>query len=159
MEYAGRIRTVNKYPENAAQKPLKFCLIVLMAAWFVMGVSSCLNPSAQQPILRPIPEQNISDLQEIKIEVLLITTDSASVPGVRVTAETDNSTSSDVTNSEGKASLSVLVDEGKGIDFRFSSESMDWTERMLNVPRGISSAKIAFRVDKLGRATIAAIEY
>ena len=109
-------------------------------------------------IIRPAPEVP-ADLREVRFEVILLTEAGASVPGVKVTGTSQYSTSSDVTNSEGKASLTVLSTEELPVNFEFASSFIDCTESLPKVPRSASHVRAAFRLSPLNRVRLAAIEY
>jgi hypothetical protein len=95
----------------------------------------------------------------ILVQALLLDESGTPVPGINIGAQTSHSVDSDITNSKGKATLNIIIESEEPLDFHFTSKTMDWTTSLLDLPPSGGKMKITFRMDSLGRVTVATMEY
>lgn len=80
---------------------------------------------------------------EVSGRVLLASGDP--VEGATVTAETNQSSSTDVTDRDGNFVAGVVVDSGESVNFNFKSDTIDWNLELDDIPENATAAQIVVK--------------
>ncbi|MCB0325630.1 MAG: hypothetical protein KDD69_18740 [Bdellovibrionales bacterium] len=136
-----------------------FLQLVLLVS-LLWGMGGCVETAHDRGVIYKSPDRiERTGIQSTRITVKLIDERGMTVPSVDVSAATERSKDSDITNSSGQAVVNVEVAEGESVDFYFRGPNLEWTESLVSVPPGVETLKAIFKVRQNRTITLVALEF
>lgn len=136
---------------------LRLKLLIGALALLLVGCSS----SADNKKVRweNPPERIRQGVTYVKLWGTLKTEDGQPVTGVKVRAKTAHFDAEDITTRNGSFRIDAIFGTREIIEFRFSSDDVNWTEMVRSVPPGKDVVYPRFVLERAGRIRLAAVEY
>ncbi len=134
----------------------------LLTSFFIgaLAFAGCsTGPEKQNVRWENPPERIRQGVTYVKLWGSLKTEDGQPVSGVKVRAKTSHFDAEDVTTRNGSFRIDAIFGTREMIEFRFSSDAVNWTEMVRSVPPGKDVVYPRFVLERAGRIRLAAVEY
>ncbi|MFN8391424.1 MAG: hypothetical protein U0136_14135 [Bdellovibrionota bacterium] len=120
----------------------------------------CIPPPRNEPVAYYSKSQlERMGLVVMKVDATLQDSNGNPVGGVLVSAETSHYRELSTTSNGGYFFVQAKITEKEGIDFHFSSPTIDWTETVTDLPKGADKIMLRFLLNPNQTIRLAAVEY